>query len=125
MCIFVDMANVDEPIYLACRRALVGLFDTCVAFVIIWFYIQGLDGSSEISGLLSNVQDIEALTDHVINVVRTKMREQSSIRVKLKYNLNVYLFIKCFSFVGCDHICSAICRIIYGFNQCTSNVYNQ
>ena len=26
MCIFVDMANVDEPIYLACRRALVGCF---------------------------------------------------------------------------------------------------
>ncbi|CAF0910266.1 unnamed protein product [Adineta steineri] len=56
------MANIDEPIYLACRRAL------------------GLDGSSEISGLLSNVQDIDALTDHVINVVRTKLREQNSIR---------------------------------------------
>ncbi|CAF0830899.1 unnamed protein product [Rotaria sordida] len=56
------MANIDEPIYLACRRAL------------------GLDGSSEISGILSNVQDIEALTEHVINVVRTKMREQNAIR---------------------------------------------
>ncbi|CAF1149500.1 unnamed protein product [Adineta steineri] len=56
------MANIDEPIYLACRRAL------------------GLDGSSEISGLLSNVQDIDALTDHVINVVRAKLREQNSIR---------------------------------------------
>lgn len=50
--------------------------------MIILFYIQGLDGSSEISGLLSNVQDIDVLTDHVINVVRTKMREQNSIRVK-------------------------------------------
>jgi hypothetical protein len=48
---------------------------------LILFYIQGLDGSSEISGLLSNVQDIEALTEHVINVVRTKMREHNSIRV--------------------------------------------
>ncbi|CAF2103720.1 unnamed protein product [Rotaria magnacalcarata] len=56
------MANVDETIYLACRRAL------------------GLDGSSEISGLLSNVQDIETLTEHVINVVRTKMREQNTNR---------------------------------------------
>ncbi|CAF2042555.1 unnamed protein product [Rotaria magnacalcarata] len=56
------MANVDETIYLACRRAL------------------GLDGSSEISGLLSNVQDIETLTEHVINVVRTKMREQNPNR---------------------------------------------
>jgi hypothetical protein len=51
-------------------------------FFFIIFYIQGLDGSSEISGLLSNVQDIEALTEHVINVVRTKMREHNSIRVK-------------------------------------------
>lgn len=45
------------------------------------FSIQGLDGSSEISGLLSNVQDIEVLTEHVINVVQAKMREQNSIRV--------------------------------------------
>ena len=48
--------------------------------------IQGLDGSSEISGLLSNVQDIDALTDHVINVVRAKMREHSSIRVNKNQN---------------------------------------
>ena len=48
---------------------------------LIFFSIQGLDGSSEISGLLSNVQDIEVLTDHVINVVQSKMREQNSIRV--------------------------------------------
>ena len=48
---------------------------------LIFFSIQGLDGSNEISGLLSNVQDIEVLTDHVINVVQAKMREQNSIRV--------------------------------------------
>lgn len=49
-----------------------------------FLFIQGLDGSSEISGLLSNVQDIDALTEHVINIVRAKMREHSSIRVKIK-----------------------------------------
>jgi hypothetical protein len=34
LCIFVDMANTDEPIYLACRRALVGGFENfpCLIF---------------------------------------------------------------------------------------------
>jgi hypothetical protein len=45
-------------------------------------FSKGLDGSSEISGLLSNVQDIDAVTDHVIHVVQTKMREQPMIRVR-------------------------------------------
>ena len=87
------MANTDEPIYLACRRALVGRFEN---FPCLIFSIQGLDGSSEISGLLSNVQDIDTLTEHVINVVRTKMREQNSIRVKEKENV-VLLFLIMFS----------------------------
>ena len=52
-----------------------------------FFRFQGLDGSSEISGLLSNVQDIDVLTEHVINVVQNKMREQTAIRVIGKYGL--------------------------------------
>ena len=76
------MANVDEPIYLACRRALVGCFSLSLGSCFSTpFSLQGLDGSSEISGLLSNVQDIDELTDHVIHVVQTKMREPHTIRV--------------------------------------------
>ena len=50
------------------------------------FFLQGLDGSSEISGLLSNVQDIDVLTEHVINVVQNKMREQNTIRVMRQFD---------------------------------------
>lgn len=58
------------------------------------FFLQGLDGSSEISGLLSNVQDIDVLTEHVINVVQNKMREQNTIRVMRQFDWlwkNVFL----------------------------------
>lgn len=84
--IFVDMTSHDEPIYLACRRALVRCHLIVICCTSRWMFThlfsKGLDGASEISGLLSNVQDIDALTDHVINVVRIKMREQPIIRVK-------------------------------------------
>jgi hypothetical protein len=104
------MANIDEPIYLACRRALVGSFKKNQILHFIRFSIQGLDGSSEISGLLSNVQDIDALTEHVINVVRTKMREHNSIRVNEKKKEYLTLFENTIViFQGYNSICSAIC----------------
>ena len=56
------------------------------------YSIQGLDGSSEISGVLTKVQDIEVLTEHVINVVRTKMREQNVIRVTLIFTCCYFFF---------------------------------
>ncbi len=66
-----------------------------------------MDGSTEISGLLSNVQDIEVLTDHVINIVRTKMRETNSIRVKTKKKKMKFI-LKYFR-LGYNNICSTIC----------------
>ncbi|CAF1112759.1 unnamed protein product, partial [Didymodactylos carnosus] len=48
----------DEAAYLASRRYL------------------GLDGTSEISGLLSDVQDVDYLTENVINIVKEKIRDQ-------------------------------------------------
>ena len=55
-----------------------------------------MDGSSEISGLLSNVQDIDALTDHVIDVVRNKIREQTAIRVKEIVHMLTLVRERCF-----------------------------